>query len=159
MNDTSPISIELFVATGCSHCPLVLNELSEQLKKGINPNDDFDCVEVVEVDDETEAKGNGKILEGDPTDGIPDACYDGNAVFDEDDDSLITPESVKDGFKELVDEDTAPGGKKFYKTDENDPNGMSVYGQEQRQLILEENLEVKFPENAQGNVGKFYSCG
>lgn len=25
---------ELFVATGCSHCPVVLNELSEQLKKG-----------------------------------------------------------------------------------------------------------------------------
>jgi hypothetical protein len=27
-------SSELFVATGCSHCPVVLNELSEQLKKG-----------------------------------------------------------------------------------------------------------------------------
>ena len=34
MKDSSPISVELFVATGCSHCPLVLNELSEQLKKG-----------------------------------------------------------------------------------------------------------------------------
>ena len=27
-------SAELFIATGCSHCPVVLNELSEQLKKG-----------------------------------------------------------------------------------------------------------------------------
>lgn len=27
-------SAELFIATGCSHCPLVLSELSEQLKKG-----------------------------------------------------------------------------------------------------------------------------
>lgn len=34
MKESSPISVELFVATGCSHCPLVLNELSEQLKKG-----------------------------------------------------------------------------------------------------------------------------
>lgn len=30
----SPLTAELFVATGCSHCPIVLNELSEQLKKG-----------------------------------------------------------------------------------------------------------------------------
>lgn len=28
------ISAELFIATGCSHCPLVLNELSDLLKKG-----------------------------------------------------------------------------------------------------------------------------
>ena len=34
MQDSSPTSVELFVATGCSHCPLVLNELNEQLKKG-----------------------------------------------------------------------------------------------------------------------------
>ena len=34
MKDSSPTSVELFVATGCNHCPLVLNELSEQLKKG-----------------------------------------------------------------------------------------------------------------------------
>lgn len=34
MQNSSPTSVELFVATGCSHCPLVLNELSEQLKKG-----------------------------------------------------------------------------------------------------------------------------
>lgn len=34
MKNSSPTSVELFVATGCSHCPLVLNELSEQLKKG-----------------------------------------------------------------------------------------------------------------------------
>ena len=27
-------SAELFIATGCVHCPVVLNELSEQLKKG-----------------------------------------------------------------------------------------------------------------------------
>lgn len=27
-------SAELFVATGCRHCPIVMNELSEQLKKG-----------------------------------------------------------------------------------------------------------------------------
>lgn len=27
-------SAELFIATGCQHCPIVLNELSEQLKKG-----------------------------------------------------------------------------------------------------------------------------
>ena len=34
MKDSSPTSVELFIATGCSHCPVVLNELSEQLKKG-----------------------------------------------------------------------------------------------------------------------------
>ena len=34
MKDSSPISVELFVATGCSYCPLVLNELTEQLKEG-----------------------------------------------------------------------------------------------------------------------------
>ena len=34
MTQTSPLSVELFVATGCVHCPVVLNELSEQLKKG-----------------------------------------------------------------------------------------------------------------------------
>ena len=34
MQDLSPTSVELYVATGCSHCPLVLNELSEQLKTG-----------------------------------------------------------------------------------------------------------------------------
>ena len=34
MKDSSPTLVELFVATGCSHCPLVLNQLSEQLKKG-----------------------------------------------------------------------------------------------------------------------------
>jgi len=34
MNSNIKSSAELFVATGCSHCPVVLNELSEQLKKG-----------------------------------------------------------------------------------------------------------------------------
>jgi len=34
MNSNIKSSAELFVATGCSHCPIVLNELSEQLKKG-----------------------------------------------------------------------------------------------------------------------------
>jgi len=34
MTHSSPLTVELFVATGCSHCPIVLNELSEQLKKG-----------------------------------------------------------------------------------------------------------------------------
>lgn len=34
MNSSIKPSAELFVATGCSHCPVVLNELSEQLKKG-----------------------------------------------------------------------------------------------------------------------------
>ena len=34
MNLPKKLSAELFVATGCSHCPVVLNELSEQLKKG-----------------------------------------------------------------------------------------------------------------------------
>jgi hypothetical protein len=32
-SNTKP-SAELFVATGCSHCPVVLHELSENLKKG-----------------------------------------------------------------------------------------------------------------------------
>jgi len=31
-------SVELFVATGCVHCPAVLNELSESLKKGLISN-------------------------------------------------------------------------------------------------------------------------
>jgi len=34
MNLTTKPSVELFIATGCVHCPLVLNELSENLKKG-----------------------------------------------------------------------------------------------------------------------------
>ena len=34
MKLTNQSTAELFVATGCSHCPVVLNELSEQLKKG-----------------------------------------------------------------------------------------------------------------------------
>ena len=34
MTHTALLTVELFVATGCSHCPIVLNELSEQLKKG-----------------------------------------------------------------------------------------------------------------------------
>ena len=34
MKSSNQPSAELFVATGCSHCPVVLNELSEQLKKG-----------------------------------------------------------------------------------------------------------------------------
>lgn len=34
MNLNTKPSIELFVATGCIHCPVVLNELSENLKKG-----------------------------------------------------------------------------------------------------------------------------
>ena len=34
MNSNITSSAELFVATGCSHCPVVLSELSEQLKKG-----------------------------------------------------------------------------------------------------------------------------
>ena len=34
MNDSTPLSVELFIATGCNHCPIVMNELSEQLKKG-----------------------------------------------------------------------------------------------------------------------------
>ncbi len=107
---------------------------------GINDgiNNDFDCVEVIEVDGEIVAKGNGKILAGDPTDGIADACYDSNG-------------DVKDGFEELVDEDTIAEGKKFYKTHEDDSDGMSVYGKEQRRIVLVENLEVKFPETAQGN--------
>lgn len=33
MNNTKP-SVELFIATGCVHCPVVLNELSENIKKG-----------------------------------------------------------------------------------------------------------------------------
>lgn len=34
MNHSKRPSAELFIATGCVHCPVVLNELSEQLKKG-----------------------------------------------------------------------------------------------------------------------------
>lgn len=34
MNPIIIPSVELFVATGCIHCPVVLKELSEQLKKG-----------------------------------------------------------------------------------------------------------------------------
>ena len=34
MNSNIKPSSELFIATGCSHCPVVLKELSEQLKKG-----------------------------------------------------------------------------------------------------------------------------
>jgi len=34
MDSKLNISVELFVATGCRHCPLILNELSEQLKNG-----------------------------------------------------------------------------------------------------------------------------
>lgn len=34
MNNQNKPSAELFVATGCTHCPLVLTELGEQLKKG-----------------------------------------------------------------------------------------------------------------------------
>ena len=34
MTPTTPLNADLFVATGCTHCPVVLNELSEQLKKG-----------------------------------------------------------------------------------------------------------------------------
>ncbi|MDH5371171.1 MAG: hypothetical protein OEW99_14195 [Gammaproteobacteria bacterium] len=34
MNYPQQTSAELFIATGCSHCPVVLNELSAQLKKG-----------------------------------------------------------------------------------------------------------------------------
>lgn len=34
MKPSSHISAELFIATGCSHCPVVLKELSEQIKKG-----------------------------------------------------------------------------------------------------------------------------
>ena len=34
MNSSIKPSAELFIATGCSHCPVVLKELSEQLKKG-----------------------------------------------------------------------------------------------------------------------------
>ena len=34
MKTSTPSSAELFIATGCRHCPIVLKELSEQLKKG-----------------------------------------------------------------------------------------------------------------------------
>ena len=34
MNLNTKPSVELFIATGCVHCPVVLNELSENLKKG-----------------------------------------------------------------------------------------------------------------------------
>jgi len=34
MKPNTIASAELFVATGCRHCPVILNELSEQLKKG-----------------------------------------------------------------------------------------------------------------------------
>lgn len=34
MKTTRQVSAELFIATGCSHCPVVLKELSEQIKKG-----------------------------------------------------------------------------------------------------------------------------
>lgn len=34
MNHSNTLSVELFVATGCQHCPTVLKELSEQLKSG-----------------------------------------------------------------------------------------------------------------------------
>lgn len=34
MTSSNLLNVELFIATGCSHCPIVLNELSEQLKKG-----------------------------------------------------------------------------------------------------------------------------
>ena len=34
MNTSIPSSAELLIATGCRHCPIVLKELSEQLKKG-----------------------------------------------------------------------------------------------------------------------------
>ena len=34
MNPTLHTSAELFIASGCSHCPIVLNELSERVKSG-----------------------------------------------------------------------------------------------------------------------------
>jgi len=103
-------------------------------------NDDFDCVE---VDESGNAKDFGKILVGDPTDGIPDKCYDGNAEFDKDG-ILVKFESIKTGFKELVDEDTVVGGMKFYKDNKDDSDGMENYGEEKRKLTLKEEFKVKF---------------
>ena len=34
MNTSIPSSAELLIATGCRHCPVILKELTEQLKKG-----------------------------------------------------------------------------------------------------------------------------
>lgn len=34
MKTTSPVSVELFIATGCQHCPVVLQALNEKLKTG-----------------------------------------------------------------------------------------------------------------------------
>ncbi len=34
MNLNTPPSVELFIATGCAYCPIVLTELSENLKQG-----------------------------------------------------------------------------------------------------------------------------
>lgn len=34
MSSPTPTSAQLFIATGCSHCPVVLKELSDQLKSG-----------------------------------------------------------------------------------------------------------------------------
>ncbi len=34
MNNNTKPSVELYIATGCVHCPVVLNELSENIKKG-----------------------------------------------------------------------------------------------------------------------------
>ena len=34
MNQNTKPSVELFIATGCTHCPVVLKELSENIKRG-----------------------------------------------------------------------------------------------------------------------------
>ena len=103
-------------------------------------NDDFDCVE---VDESGNAIGTGIIFAGNPTDGISDKCYDGNAEFDKDG-NLVKFESINTDFKELVDEDTVVGGMKFYKDNKDDSDGMENYGEEKRKLTLEEEFKVKF---------------
>ncbi|MFB5631130.1 MAG: hypothetical protein ACE5RN_06055 [Nitrosopumilaceae archaeon] len=105
-----------------------MTELIDEDGTELSFNNDNDCMD-----------SEGKIFGGAIDDGTDHSCFDDQG-------------DLKNGFNELIDEDDDVGLKAFKADDDGTPNpnakGEAEYGTERRVVTINEDFEIRIPEQA-----------